>query len=1028
MSVRPPGNQGRPIAISRRGRAIAIAVVALVVLIQVVPRLNSTYTNWLWFSSVDATSVLRTELLTRLGLFVVAALLVAAAVAAGIVLAYRYRPVFLPQAGVPEALARYRAAAGRSPGRVVLWVPVVVGLLAGSIAQTGWQSVLSFFNSTDFGRTDEQFGLDISFYAFELPLWRSVVTWLMVAIVLAFLANLVTHYLFGGLRPGAREGVFTRAARIQLVALAGLFVLAKAAAYWLDRYELLFSQNETFTGAGYTDVNAVIPAKIFMFSVAIVCAIAFFSAIVIKDLRIPALATVLLLFSALVVGSAWPLAVEQFSVNPNRAEKEREYIDRNIEATRAAYDIGDDRVTYTDNWGSAEPEPGQAASDVTTLSNVRVLDPNVLSPTFTQLHQLRNFYGFPETLSLDRYTIDGEMQDFIVAARELNPESLQANQRDWINRHTVYTHGNGFVAAPANRVNAIADDAGSDRGGLPNFQVSDLAAIASGEEMMIPVSQPRIYYGQLIGQADPDYAIVGENGEGPREYDTDTEQYTYTGSGGVPIDGWLNRTAYALEFAERNILLSDVIGDESKILYDRDPRDRVEKVAPWLTTDSTTYPAVIDGRIKWVVDGYTTLDSYPYAEQSSLEDTTTDSTNQLGDRALPDEEVSYIRNSVKATVDAYDGTVDLYAFDESDPVLQTWMKAMPGVVQPREAIPAELEQHLRYPEDLFKVQRELLAKYQVDDPAQFFTNDAFWSVPSDPTVTTSIQNPQSQSQPQAQTPGAGTPGSAGTPQQTQQGPADGPNQPPYYVITSDPTEEGSDEPSFQLISAFRGYEREFLAAHMSASSDPETYGDITVRVQRPTEPLAQGPNQAQDIMIASPAIAEDRRLWGETAEITEGNLLALPLADDSVLYVEPIYTQRRDQDSAFPRLLRVMVTYDRAVGYAPTLYEALQQVGIEVDPDDVRIDESGEAEAEAEAEETGPTGDQTDDQEASAPQPSAPTTGGGGGSDAERSEAVTELNSALEAVRSAQSGDLGDLGQALEDLQAAVDAYRSLGG
>lgn len=1017
MSVRPPGNSARPIAISRRGRAVAISVVILVVLIQVLPRLNSTYTDWLWFRSVDATSVLKTELLTRLGLFALVAILVAVAVTAGAFLAYRFRPVFLPQAGVPDALARYRSAVGGSQTRSLILVPVVLGLLAGSIAQAGWRSVLAFFNSTEFGRTDAQFGLDISFYAFELPLWRSVVTWLMVAVVLAFLTNLVTNYLFGGIRPGAREGTLTRAARIQLVSLAGLFVVLKAAAYWLDRYELLFHENATFTGAGYTDVNAVMPAKIFMFSVALVCAIAFFSAIVIKDLRIPALATVLLLFSALVVGSAWPLAVEQFSVKPNRAEKEREYIARNIEATRAAYDIGDDRVSYIDNWGTVNPEPKAAASDVTTLSNIRILDPNVLSPTFTQLQQLRNFYGFPETLSIDRYTVDGEVQDFLVAARELNPTSLQANQRDWINRHTVYTHGNGFVAAPANRVNEIADDAGSDRGGLPNFQVSDLAAIANGEEMMIPVTEPRIYFGELIAKSDPDYAIVGDNGDGPREYDTDSEQYTYAGDGGVPVSSWLNRTAYALKFAERNILLSGVISDESKILYDRDPRDRVQKVAPWLTTDTTTYPAVIDGRIKWIVDGYTTLKTYPYAQLSSLEATTADSTDELGGRVQVDEEVSYIRNSVKATVDAYDGTVDLYEFDETDPVLQTWMKAMPGIVQPREAISQDLEEHLRYPEDLFKVQRELLAKYQVDNPSQFFTNDAFWSVPSDPTVTSPIQNPQA---PAPGTPGTPqAPGLPGATPRTGNAPADGPSQPPYYVMTSDPTDPKSNEPSFQLISAFRGYEREFLAAHMSASSDPGTYGQITVRVQRPTEPLSQGPNQAQDIMIASPAIAEDRRLWGETAEITEGNLLALPLADDSVLYVEPIYTQRKDQESAYPRLLRVMVSYDRAVGYAPTLYEALKQVGIDTDPNLVRIDESGLAEAQAKG----------SDAAASTPRPSTPSapSSGGGGNEADRGKAIDKINSALTKVRAAEGGDLGELGQALEGLQTAVDEYQALG-
>ena len=312
-------------------------------------------------------------------------------------------------------------------------------------------------------------------------------------------------------------------------------------------------------------------------------------------------------------------------------------------------------------------------ADVTTIANTRLLDPNVLSRTFTQQQQLKNFYGFPASLDIDRYDIDGQKQDYIVAARELSPRSLTGNQTDWINRHTVYTHGNGFVAAPANRVNAAVRDAANEsansNSGYPIYTVSDLASQAAGNQV-IKVDQPRIYYGEVIAQSDPDYAIVGANdGSQPREYDTDTERYTYAGAGGVPIGNWLNRFAFAAKYTERNILFSGAIGPDSKIIYNRDPRDRVQHVAPWLTADGDAYPAVVSGKIVWIVDAYTTLENYPYAQRSSLEGLVEDSVDQSTGRLLPRKEVSYIRNSVKATVDAYDGTVTLYAVDESDPVL-----------------------------------------------------------------------------------------------------------------------------------------------------------------------------------------------------------------------------------------------------------------------------------------------------------------------------------------------------------------------
>ncbi len=403
---------------------------------------------------------------------------------------------------------------------------------------------------------------------------------MFVAVILALIANLVTHYVFGGIRLAGRGGNVSRAARIQLAVLAGLFVALKAVAYWLDRYTLLWSgrKEPTFTGPGYTDIHAVLPAKLILMSIAIICAIAFFAAIVLRDLRIPRAGHGAA--GALVDSrrrGVPPLVVEQFSVRPNAADKESPpFIERNIAATREAYGITDDKVEYRDYPASAPSPPSDVPADITTIANTRLLDPNVLPRTFTQQQQLKNFYGFPQSLDIDRYNVDGKVEDYIVAARELSPTSLTGNQTDWINRHTVYTHGNGLVAAPpANRVNAAAsesaEEAANSNSGYPVYMVSDLASLKS-DTQVIPVEQPRIYFGEVIAQANPDYAIVGASGDsGPREYDTDTDKYTYEGSGGVSIGNWFNRLAFAAKYAERNILFSGAIGEDSKLLFNRDP-------------------------------------------------------------------------------------------------------------------------------------------------------------------------------------------------------------------------------------------------------------------------------------------------------------------------------------------------------------------------------------------------------------------------------------------------------------------------
>lgn len=970
-----------------------VALVALILFIG--PMFIGLYTDWKWFGAIDYRGVFTTAIVARIVLFILGALIAGFIIWLAGYCVWRGRPDSSDVGDLNSPVYHYRQSIEKTMGGMLKFIPIIIGLIAGFLLQASWRSILLFLNGKDFGQTDPQFGKDLGFYAFDLPVLQLLVSTLSMLLVVALLVALFGHYVLGGIRIGNRaagvRGAISRPARVQLTVTAGLWMLLQVASYWLQRYELLFSSNELFTGASYTDINAYLPAKIILMVIGVFVAVAFFAAIVVKDLRIPGLAVVLMLVSSVVIGNVWPMLMEQFSVQPNRQAKEAEYIQRNIDSTRYAYGLTDDKVTYERDWGAGETSDEAVASDTATISNLRLLDPDILAPTFTQMQQLKNFYGFPNTLAMDRYEVEGEMRDFVVAARELDPNALRENQANWINRHTVYTHGNGFIAAQANKVDEVARDAGSTRGGYPVFNVSDLQTQqgqteGEGEtqdaekELGIRVEQPRTYYGPVIASGEDrlDYAIVGQTGPTPVEYDTDAQTFTYDGKGGVAIGNIFDRAAYALKYQEMNLLLSDRVGSESKILYDRDPRERVEKVAPWLTTDSATYPAVVDGRIKWIVDGYTTLKSLPYSQRASLSDATQDTQNPDGTtQRLINDQVGYIRNSVKATVDAYDGTVELYEFDTEDPVLKAWEGVFPGVVKPESEISDELRAHFRYPQDMFKVQRDLLARYHVDDPGVFFNNDAFWSVPADPTASE----------------------------------AEDLNQPPYYVMAADPQ---SGEPSFQLITPYRGLNREFLSAHMSVTSDPDNYGDITVRVL-PTDTQTQGPKQAQDAMMSSDQIARDRTLWQGSNDLQNGNLLALPVGGGEILYLEPIYSQRQGQESAFPKLLRVLVSYKGRVGYAPTIAEALQQVGI--DPKSAQDIEEVDQDAAGEQPAATPEGDAAEREE-STPASAPPATN--------EAEAIDAINNALTGLEDARDGSFEDYGRALDNLDKAVQDFQDL--
>lgn len=980
--------------LTRRSRTLIAIALAVIVLLLIGPRLVDGYVDWLWFGELGYRAVFTTVLFTRLVVFLVGGLLVGGIVFGGLALAYRTRPVFVPSNG-NDPVARYRTMVMSRLRLVGSGIPAVIGLLAGIIAQTYWVRIQLFLHGGQFGIRDPQFGKDLGFYAFELPFYRLVVGYLFVALFLAFVANLLTHYIFGGIRLSGRTGALSRSARIQLISLAGTLVLLKAVAYWLDRYELLSHTRagKPFTGAGYTDINAVLPAKLILLAIALICAAAVFSAIVLRDLRIPAIGLVLLLLSSLIVGAGWPLIVEQISVKPNAAQKESEYISRSITATRHAYGLTDDVVTYRDYSGDGRATAEQVAADRATTSNIRLLDPTIVSPAFTQFQQGKNFYFFPDQLSIDRYLDrEGNLRDYVVAARELNPDRLIDNQRDWINRHTVYTHGNGFIASPANTVRGIANDP-NQNGGYPEFLVNVVGAngsvVSNGPARL---DQPRVYFGPVISNTPADYAIVGRSGP-DREYDyetnTETKNYTYTGAGGVPIGSWISRSVFAAKFAERNFLFSNVIGSNSKILFNRDPAQRVEAVAPWLTTDSAVYPAVVNKRLVWIIDGYTTLDNYPYSELTSLSSATADSNEVAFNRLAPDKQVSYIRNSVKATVDAYDGTVTLYQQDEQDPVLKAWMQVFPGTVKPKSDISPELADHLRYPEDLFKVQRMLLAKYHVNDPVTFFSTSDFWDVPLDPNPTASSY------------------------------------QPPYYIVAKNLV-KGDSSPSYQLTSAMNRFKRDYLAAYISASSDPATYGKITV-LTIPGQ--VNGPKLANNAITTDTAVSQDLGVIGRDNQnrIRWGNLLTLPVAQGGLLYVEPVYASpgASDAASSYPRLIRVAMMYNDKIGYGPTVSDALTGL---FGPG-AGATAAGIAPTDAGAPANPPSGTQAPaDAAPTSPPPAAaaapPAPNGATTLSPAKAAALKELQAAISAARDAQKkGDFAAYGAALQRLDDAITKF-----
>lgn len=862
---------------SRRILAISVAIIAAIIAGFFV--FSSLYTEFLWFDQLDFAGVLTTQWIATATMFAVGFLGMALPIFLCIQLAYRLRPVYVR---LSSQLDRYQEVI-EPLRRLAMWgMPVFFGVFAGFAAAGNWKTAWLWANGVTTDTLDPQFGVDTGFYLFAMPFYSALLAFASAVLLLCLVITALVSYLYGSVRIGQRELRISKPARIQLAVLAGLYLAVQAVSLWLDRYLTLVQPEGRITGAAYTGVNATIPGLAILSIIAAVVAVLFLVTAVIGRWRFPLAATALFVVASLVVGIGYPWVVTTFQVKPNENAYQAEFYDRSIESTKEAYGVADMEVTPFA--AATDTEPGQLREDAETTASVRIMDPAIISPTVRQLQQYRSYYQFAPELDVDRYEIDGKSQDTVVSVRDLDLTKLGGGD-SWNNRAAVYTHGYGLVALAGNQRTSDGEPVFLEQG-IPT----------SGFLTETEKFQPRVYF----GESSPEYSIVGApEGTEPVEIDyprgedgaSDTKT-TFEGDGGPRIGNTFVKLLYAMKFQSEQILFSNLVNSESQILYDRDPKTRVQKVAPYLTLDNDPYPSVVDGRIVWIVDGFTTSASYPYSKTVSLRDAIADSRTPAS--VVSFDNINYIRNSVKATVDAYDGSVKLYAWDDEDPILKAWQKVYPSTVEPISEMSGDLMSHVRYPTDLFKVQRDVLGVYHIDDARSFAQEDNRWQTPDDPRAKDRLQ-------------------------------------PPYYLSMKMP---GQDEARFSMFSTFipasaQGESREVLMGYLAVDSDAgskkgvkaEGYGKLRL-LEIDTNTTVPGPGQVQNTFDSDTEIANKLNvLTLGKSDVRYGNLLTLPVGG-GLLYVQPVFVQS-SEGTKLPNLRKVLVAFGDRVAFEDTLTEAL---------------------------------------------------------------------------------------------------------
>ena len=915
----------------RRRLGLVIAAIVLLVFLSGA-RVATFLTDLWWFDSLGYRGVFTTIFWTRVLLAVVFGGALAALVAVNLWIVRRIRPLFIPSTPQQAAVERYRQMADPYLPWLIAAVAILFGLTAGLAVSAEWEPFLLWRNGQPFGIDDPQFGRDIGYYVFTLPFLKFVQTWLFTSLLLTGLLTAGAHYLLGGIRPENPGEKVMPNVKVHLSVLLALILAARGWGYWLDRFMLNFSPRGQVTGASYTDVNAELPALNLLLVVTVIAL-----ALVIYNVRrrgflLPGAAIALLVVASILLQGAYPAIIQRLRVTPQELAREAEFIERNLDATMTAYGLD-----------GADLEPFVAENDLTkeeveenevTIRNVRLWDPQVLETTYAELQALRPYYAFAD-VDVDRYQIDGQLRQVMLSARELQVIGLPSEAQTWQNLTLTYTHGYGIVASQVN----VADEEGQ-----PVFLARDIPT--RGDEELVPEEREGVYFGEAI---EAPYSIVDtEQDELDYEESGTSAQVTtnYAGEGGVELGGLLSRLAFAARFADPNIVLSGLLNDDSRVLWIRDITERVHEVAPYLELDADPYPVVDEGRIKWVVDAYTASAYYPYSERRTL-------VSGTGQRT-----VNYVRNSVKAVVDAYDGTVELFVIDEDDPVVQAWREAFPGPYRSSSEVPDSLRRHFRYPQDLFRLQAQLYRTYHIPGAPAFYSKADAWEIPRDAAALSN--NPQRSA--------------ADTPME------------PYYLLMRLP---GETDEEFVLIQPYLARNKPNMIAWLAGRSDPANYGDLFA-VQFPSDQTILGPQQAQARIEQNDVISEYITLRDQAgSDVIRGNLLVIPV-EDSILYVQPLFLE--SPQAQIPQLERVVLVMGDRTVMDSTLSAALARL---IDAEDL-----GDLEEEEERE----------------------PVGGDGGADADATALLQRAVDAFAAADEAlAAGDLGEYQRQIDLAQGYIE-------
>jgi uncharacterized membrane protein (UPF0182 family) len=854
----------------RRTRRIAIVLAAIVLFfILSISTIVRLYTDLLWYREVHFTSVfftmLRSETLLGIGLGAVFFLFCLA----NLFIVARLMPIYRLAVDPNDPLNRYRSAVLPYMGWIAAGGSAFLALLFGISAAPMWDRLVLALHSVPFHAKDAVFGRDVSFYVFRLPFYQFLYGWAFAALIVVTLVVAGAHYVTGGIRPQSPAERVTPQVKAHLSVLIGLIALLRAWGYRLGQYNLLYSTRGKISGASYTDLHAELPALRLLVVISIIGAILFLVNIRFRGWALPIAGAGLWFLTSVLAAGVYPFVVQRFVVGPAQLQKETPYIQRNINATRQAYGLDVTAQPYADT-GTITPDA--VARQAPVLSNIRLWDPVTLETAYQTLQEIRPYYSFVD-VNPDRYMINGSVQQVLASARELNTSNLPA--QNWQNQHLIYTHGYGVVVSPANQKTPE---------GQPQFLVQDIPPTSTVAPLQ--VNQPDLYFGESQFGV---YSLVDSN-QPELDFSSPTKDVyaNYQGKGGVPVAGLFQRLMFAWRFKNINILISSLVSKDTKILYYRQIQERLLKAAPFLNWDTDPYISVVDGRQVWIADGYTVSDMYPYSEQTDFSDRTTRQTG-FGPVTGIGGSNNYIRNSVKATIDAYDGTVKLYVWDPSDPVIQAWSKAFPNVFTDAGAMPQSIRDHVRYPEDLFSVQTSLYERYHVTDPRTFFASGDTWSIPPDP------------NQPNVQAP-------SNHAQEIQ----------PYYVLMLLP---GESEPSYDLILPMNPSGKQNMISLIAARSSPNVGGQELIDLHFPPGALVDGVGQVHARINANRDISTAKTLLGQQGStVSFGNFLVVPLAD-SLIYVEPMFVLA--QSNAVPLLEYVITATSTRVAFSTTLQDSL---------------------------------------------------------------------------------------------------------